>query len=198
MDIRENVREIGAFEVAKNLSIVLESADGLYKLGAFMPLPGTDIEKRTADAAKFLLHLGKKKYMFLTPEIALTDVMADLAGHKTESLFVISSNLEKDAKLRLCSNLPHKTTVSVLDEPSFPKDFFPNNGVIVVCGYEALGRAMVLEDTYRMVEHYRGFLGKKVFLPYATLNSAIRYDGWREIYSDRVDLMWNSSATCKI
>lgn len=198
MDIRENVREVGAFEVAKNLSIVRESADGLYKLGAFMPLPGTDIEERTVDAAKFLLSLGKKKYMFLTPEIALTGVMADLAGHEIESIFVISSDLEKDAKLRLYNNLPHKTTVSVLDEPSFPKDFFPGNGVMVVCGYEALGRAMVLEDTYRMVEHYRGFLGKKVFIPYVTLSSAIRCDGWREIYSDRIDLTWDGFATCEI
>ena len=198
MDIRETVREVGAFEVAKNLSIIRESADGLYKLGAFMPLPDTDIEERTVEAAKFLLSLGKKKYMFLTPEISLTGIMANLTRHEIEILFVISSDLEKAAKLRLCNNLPHKTLVSVLDEPSFPKAFFPSNGVMVVCGYEALGRAMVLEDTYRMVEHYKGFLGKKVFIPYVALSSAIRYDGWREIYLDRVGLTWNGSATYEI
>lgn len=134
----------------------------------------------------------------MTPEIALTGVMADLVGHEIESLFVISSELENDARLRLCNNLPHNTIVSVLDEPAFPKDFFPGNGMLVVCGYEALGRAMVLEDTYRMVEHYRGFLGKKVFIPYVTLSSAIRYNGWREINSGRIDLTWDGSATCEI
>jgi len=64
MDIRENVREVGAFEVAKNLSIVRESPDGLYRLGAFMPLPGTDIEERTVDAAKFLLSFKKRSICF--------------------------------------------------------------------------------------------------------------------------------------
>lgn len=198
MDIRKNVREVGAFEVAKNLSIVRESIDGLHKLGEFMPLPGTDIEERTVEAAKFLLSLGKEKYMFLTPEISLASIMANLTGREIEILFVISSDLEKDAKLRLCNNLPHKMIVSVLDEPAFPEAFFPRNGVIVVCGYEALGRPMVLKDTYRMVEHYRGFLGRKVFIPYVALSSGIRYDGWREIYLDRVDLTWDGSATCEI
>ena len=53
--------------------------------------------------------------------------------------------------------------------------------MIVVCGYTAGGRMMALSDTYRMVEHYKGFLGKKVFVPFKELDTAVRYDGWMEV-----------------
>ena len=191
MDIRESVREVGVFETARNLSIVRESTDAQHRVGAFMPLPGSDIESRTVAAAEFLLSLRKKTYLFLNPELSLVDAMTASTGQDLKFLFATSSNLSEDAKVRLQSNLPYGVAVFVLEEPAFPKDFFPCNGVMVVCGYEAMGRAMVLEDTYRMVEHYQGFRGKKIFIPYVSLSSALRYDGWRELRTSRMDLVWD-------
>ena len=49
---------------------------------------------------------------------------------------------------------------------------------------------MILSDTYRMVEHYSGFLGKKVFVPYVELSSALRYDGWMEVNQQRLSTKW--------
>ena len=51
---------------------------------------------------------------------------------------------------------------------------------------------MVLPDTYRMVEHYSGFLGKKVFIPYKELETAARYDGWLEVSQQRLSMKWRS------
>lgn len=64
--------------------------------------------------------------------------------------------------------------------------------MLVISGYSGGDRAMVLPDTYRMVEHYSGFLGKKVFTPYKELNAAARYYGWMEISRQRLSVKWRS------
>ena len=62
--------------------------------------------------------------------------------------------------------------------------------MLVICGYWAGNRALVLSDTYRMVEHYSGFLGKKVFVPDEVLDAATRYEGWMEINQQRISTKW--------
>ena len=64
--------------------------------------------------------------------------------------------------------------------------------MIVISGYLGGDRAMILPDIYRMAEHYSGFLGKKVFVPYRELDAAIRYDGWMEISKQRLSEKWRS------
>ena len=67
--------------------------------------------------------------------------------------------------------------------------------MIVISGYSGGYRTMVLSEIYRMVEHYRIFRGKKVFIPYQELNSAAdRYDGWMEIRQDKLTVIWRNSA----
>lgn len=190
MDIQKTAREIGLFETAINLAKVSNSADVMQKVGASMPLPNEDIEIRVRQVAKWLYDFGKKKYMFLTPEIALIDEMSKLADNHMEIIIATPCDLEQEAKERLKNNLPHGITVTVLEEPYFPQSFFPKNGMLVICGYLGGNRALVLPDTYRMVEHYSGFLGKKVFVPYKELDSATRYDGWMEINQQRLNTKW--------
>lgn len=51
---------------------------------------------------------------------------------------------------------------------------------------------MVLPDTYRLAEHYSGFLGKKAFIPYVELESAVRSDGWLEMNQRLLSVVWRS------
>lgn len=155
-----------------------------------MPLPNADIGERMDNIVKWLLGFRKKKYMFFTPEIAIAEQMAKEADSDIEIIISIPCDMDIEAKDRLKNNLPRGTTVTVLEEPYFPTGFFPRNGMMVVCGYSAGGRAMILSDTYRMVEHYSGFLGKKVFVPYVELSSALRYDGWMEVNQQRLSTKW--------
>ena len=186
MDMRKTVREIGLFETAVNLVRVRDSADVMQEVGDSMPLPNADIGERMDNIVKWLLGFRKKKYMFFTPEIAIAEQMAKEADSDIEIIISIPCDMDIEAKDRLKNNLPRGTTVTVLEEPYFPTGFFPRNGMMVVCGYSAGGRAMILSDTYRMVEHYSGFLGKKVFVPYVELSSALRYDGWMEVNQQRL------------
>ena len=194
MDIQRTAREIGLFETAVNLAEVSSSADVIQKVGAFMPLPDADIDSRVVRAAKWLCGYGKKKYLFLTPEIALIDAMSGIADKNTEIIIAVPCDLDSDAKERLRSNLPHGIHVTILEEPYFPQSFFPGNGMMVICGYLGNDRAMVMPDTYRMVEHYGGFPGKKVFLPYREMDTAARFGGWLEVGQQRISVKWRYAA----
>lgn len=193
MDMQKTAREIGLFETGINLSKVCNSTDVIQKVGASMPLPDEDIVDRIPQIAAWLHSFGKSKYMFLTPEIALIEEMSKLSNQE-EVIIAIPCDLEEEAKERLRNNLPRNIEVTILEEPYFPQSFFPGNGLMVVCGYAAGGRPMVLPDTYRMVEHYSGFLGKKVFIPYKDLETAARYDGWLEVSQKRLSEKWRSES----
>ena len=194
MNIPKTAREIGLFEAAMNLAKVIGSADVIQKVGASMPLPEEGIQDRARQIAKWLLSFGKSKYMFLMSEIALIEEMGRLGGVETEVIIAVPCDLEQEAKERLNNNLPREASVMVLEEPYFPQDFFPGNGMIVISGYLADDRAMVLPDTYRMAEHYSGFLGKKAFVPYIELDAATRYYGWMEISQQILSLIWRNAA----
>lgn len=194
MDIQKTAREIGLFETAINLAKVSNSLDIMKRVGASMPLPDADIRERVECIAKWLLSFGKRKYMFLTPEIALAEEMAKQSDGKEEIIIAIPCDMEAEAKERLKCNFPHGITVTVLEEPFFPDAFFPGNGMLVICGYLGGERAMILPDTYRMAEHYSGFLGKKVFVPYVEFNMATRYEGWMEMNQQRFSAKWRSAS----
>lgn len=193
MDMQKTAREIGLFETGINLSKVCNSTDVMQKVGASMPLPDEDIADRIPQIAAWLHSFGKRKYLFLTPEIALIEEMSKRSD-QDEVIIAIPCDLDGEAKGRLRNNLPRGIEVSILEEPYFPQFFFPGNGLMVVCGYAAGGRTMVLPDTYRMVEHYSGFLGKKVFIPYKDLETAARYDGWLEVSQQRLSTKWRSKS----
>lgn len=193
MDVQKIAREIGLFETALNLVKVSNNNDVMLKVGAFMPLPGIDIENRIQEIANWLLSFGKSKYMFLTPEIALIEKMAKLSDDKMEIILAIPSDIDAEAKERLKNNRPRGITITMLEEPFFPEEFLPVNGMMVICGYLGGGRTMIFPDTYRMVEHYSGFLGKKVFVPYVEIDIAARYEGWMEMNQQRLSAEWRGT-----
>ena len=196
MDLLKTVREIGFFETGNNLVPLLKSEDVQLKAGEVMPLPNQDLIKAISEIADWLASFGKHKYLLLTPEIKLIDYLTKHED-KNETIILVPSDMEKEVKERLSVNLPKGVEVSLLEEPYFPKNFCPSNGLLVVCGYIAGGRLMVLPETYRMIDHYvidhyGGFLGKKVFVPYVELTEAIRYEGWMEVSSDAFSAVWRA------
>lgn len=193
MNLHKVAREIGFFETGINLSKVCESNELLEKVGASMPLPDADIANSIPQIVDWLQSFGKSKYMFLSPEIALIEEMAK-SDRKAEVIIAVPCDLESEAKERVKNNLPRGIDVAILDEPYFPQSFFPGNGLMVVSGYSAAGRSMVLPDTYRMVDHYSGFLGKKVFIPYKEIDTAFRYDGWLEVSQQRLSTRWRKDS----
>lgn len=54
MDMHRTAKEIGLFLTAINLVAVMDSPDVQDKVGASMPLPDSDTEKKVSDIAKCL------------------------------------------------------------------------------------------------------------------------------------------------
>ena len=191
MDMLKTVREIGFFETGCNLTEVIESKDVQEKAGIVMPLPFPELSKSIMNIAEWLTAFGKEKYMFLSPEICIIDKLSEKKSDK-EAIILIPCDMDNEVKERLNENLPKSMKVSLLEEPYFPEAFYPANGIIIVCGYLAGERMMVLPETYRMLEHYSGFFGKKVFIPYVELAEAVRYDEWMEIGKDKISMIWRN------
>ena len=84
MDMHRTAKEIGLFLTAINLVAVMDSPDVQDKVGASMPLPGSNIEEKVHDIVKWLTGFGKRKYMFLTPEIAVIEELLKQTDNKAE------------------------------------------------------------------------------------------------------------------
>ena len=127
--------------------------------------------------------------MFTTPEIRIIEQLAARVPGQ-EAIILVPCDMDPESKERIGGNLPPEMSVTLLDEPFFPLGFFPGNGMLIACGYLAGERPMVLEETYRLLAHYSGFLGKKLFIPYAVLDQAVRYNGWMEMPADAFTSIW--------
>lgn len=191
MDMLKTVREIGFFETGCNLVKVIDSKDVQAKAGEVMPLPDPALADSISDIAEWLAAFGKEKYLFLSPEISIVDKIAE-RNPDNEAILLIPCDMDQEVKDRLRGNIPKSMKVSLLEEPYFPEAFYPGNGILVISGYLAGGRMMVLPETYRMIDHYSGFWGKKVFVPYAELADAVRYDGWMEVGNDKISMIWRN------
>lgn len=193
MDLLKSVREIGFFELSVNLTKVLTSEDIWSRAGAAIPLPGTDLADQMEEIAAWLASFGKSQYMLLSPEIALVERLAAVYPQQ-KAMMLVPCDMEEEVRMRLKNNLPKQMKTSLLEEPFFPEEFYPHNGIIVVCGYLAGGRVMVLPETYRMIDHYfGGFYGQKVFIPYTELAEGVRYDGWVETSAGKFSRIWRGA-----
>ena len=193
MDLLKLTREIGFFETSRNLSHVLDSDAVRAKAEIAMPLPKPCMENIIHRIAVWLTSFGKRKYLFLTPEIALIEEIAVLYP-QAEATIVVPSDMGEEVRTRLRNNLPSCMKTSLLEEPFFPKDFYPGNGLITACGYLAGGRTMVLSETYRLIGHYvGGFYGKKVFVPYAEQTVNTRYQEWLEVSTNNFSYLWRDA-----
>ena len=193
MNVKKAVREIGFFETALNMEAAGLNASLQDKPEITLPFPSGNTRADCEELARWLLESDKRKYLLLTPEIALIEAMAKCADRDTEVILAVPCDLDPESEERLLNNLPRSIHVSVLKEPFFPDRFLPANGMIVACGYAAGAHLFVLPETYRMIEHYGGFMGHKVFAPYIRMNAAERFEGWIETSSSNFSEKWRLS-----
>lgn len=187
MDIKKTAREIGFFETALNAETVGITDALREKVETGFPLPSGGARAACEAAAQWLVKFNKQKYLFLTPEIALIEAMTSCTNRKLEAIIMIPCDMDQESEQRLQNNLPRSMSVHTLKEPYFPNEFLPMNSMIVACGHTAGEHLMVLPETYRMIEHYGGFMGRQVFVPYVELASAARYEGWIETSGGHFD-----------
>lgn len=193
MDILATVREIGFFEEMNNLSAVLDDPAIREEVEPYLPLPESgkawNGAKKMGDICHWLRQFRKTRYVFYNPELELIRQLLREEPH-SEGILVLPADLEHAAEERLRANIPGDVPVSCIKEPQFPKGVCPYNGVLVIFGYIAGRHLMVLPETYRQLQTYGSFYGRKVFVPYLELDSAERYQGWLEMNPNMFTDIW--------
>lgn len=189
MDIMQVVREVGFYETGRNLLLVGTDEELREKVAAAMPFPQGAVTDGIDALTQWIISFQKNKYLFTTPEIRIIEQLAARVSDH-EAIILAPCDMDPESRERISGNLPPEMSVTLLDEPFFPLGFFPGNGMLIACGYLAGGRPMILEETYRLLAHYSGFLGKKLFIPYAVLDEAVRYSGWMEMPADAFTSIW--------
>ena len=190
MDVMKTVREIGFFETACNISIVADSETVRSRVEESMPMPDDDFASSIERVTEWLMQYGKRKLMLLSPEIAIIEALAQKGMGEYEIILVIPSDMDPESKQRLKNNIPKEIQVQLLEEPFFPDNFLPRNGLIVAFGCIGGNRLMVLPETYSMIEHYSKFLGRKVFVPYVNCEYPVRLGEWIEVGYGKFEGVW--------
>lgn len=190
MDIIKTSREIGLFEAARNMSMAADSQEVRNKIEEAMPMPGAEFVLRITQAIDYLMSFGKRKLLMLSPEIALLEEIAERADSGIQVILVVPCDMDPESRARLHNNLPAGISVQLLEEPYFPESFTPANGMIVSFGYMAGERLMALPECYRMTDHYSGFWGKKVFVPYMVREDSTRFGNWMEVNPGKFSDVW--------
>ena len=185
MDITKSIRQNGLFATAQSVA-----NHGKHNNITSIPLPNGNIETETEKIAEWLLSFDKKKIMLFTPETALIEAMSKKATEDTEFIIVVPFDMSSEEDKLIRERLPIDSNITIIREPSFPRAFYPGNGLMVICGYSFNGKAMVTLETYRLIEHYKMFVGKKAWVEYA--NDSTPYDGWIQISENRFNAKWDA------
>ena len=123
-------------------------------------------------------------------EAALLEELAESAGSSIQVILVVPCDMDPESRARLYNNLPAGISVQLLEEPYFPESFTPANGMVVSFGYMADERLMALPECYRMTDHYSGFWGRKVFIPYVVREDSTRFGNWMEVNPGKFSDVW--------
>ncbi len=164
IDLCRNICELGLLKTVQVLQEVGNDAIPEHLLTELPLLPqNTFISERVAEIHDAIIASGKREILLLSPEIALLEFLSDEPHIHFQ--IIIPHDMDKDMVKRIQNNIPTGVDVTFLNEPFFPRDFFPSNGLLMAFGFQNDNRCLLLRDTLRLMEHYKGFMGKKVFVP---------------------------------
>ena len=104
--------------------------------------------------------------------------MSKTAPEDTEFIIVLPYDMGPVQKCIIREKFPPDLNITMIQEPAFPQAFYPANGLMVICGCAFDGKAAVPLETYRLIEHYKDFVGKKAWVPYAEISVPEPCEGW--------------------
>ena len=140
-----------------------------------MPVP-IQCETKTIvnNAVNKIIDMNKKNIFLLSNEITLIEKLL-LHKEKIENILVcLSRNLSEEQVSNIKSNIPKNSNVTFINELEYPSIIKPKDSIILVVGYKNVNNCIVTDNTYRMLEIYKSFLGKKVFISCISENVKVK------------------------
>ena len=184
MNIKDTLDEIGILETNIQIEKYIDDKDLLNHVSSEMPIPIKNETKEIINnAVEQILLLNKKNIFMLSNEIALIEKFL-LHKDKIENIIVcLSRNLSDEQVSNIKSNVPKNSNVIFIHELEYPNIIKPRDSIILVLGYLNGNNCIVTNNTYRMIELYKSFLGKKVFVSCISDNVKLKQKNFISINS---------------
>ena len=175
MNIRDTLNEIGIFETNLQIEKYIDDEALLKSVSSEMPVP-IQCETKTivSNAVDKIIDMNKKNIFLLSNEITLIEKLL-LHKEKIENILVcLSRNLSEEQVSNIKSNIPKNSNVTFINELEYPSIIKLKDSIILVVGYKNVNNCIVTDNTYRMLEIYKSFLGKKVFISCISENVKVK------------------------
>lgn len=186
MDIFKTAAEIGMMEVLRLIQPHMQDP----MIARINPVPSNteNMKQRINDVAQKMMAYGKQRLLFLSPETALLDRLSQLDSRQ-EVILVLPCDMDELTAERLCKNMPHALNVTILTEPFFPEGFTPSNGMLFLFGFHNNGRMLLSPESYRLMERYSAFQGRKAFVPFIHQNIN-RLENYFDVYMKQEEMYY--------
>ena len=179
-DLKSNIGETGLFKTFSVLNKYKEDEVLLDKVSMDVPLVDVDVDKIAMRVKNELCKLRKKRFLFLTPEIAIIEQFAEKDGVE-EIIVSLPTDYPMETYERICNNMPRNIKVSFITEIEIPENFSITDSAIVAFGCYDGDRALLLNKTTRMLEKYRSFYGCKILAACGKNISGLCPAGWNYV-----------------
>ena len=184
MNIKDTLDEIGILETNIQIEKYMDDKSLLDSVSSEMPIPTKIETKKIINAIEKILELNKKNIFMLSNEIALIEKFL-LHKDKIQNIIVcLSRNLSDEQLSNIKSNVPKNSNVTFIHELEYPNIIKPRDSILLVLGYLNGNNSIVTNNTYRMIELYKSFLGKKVFVSCISDNVKLRQKNFISINSN--------------
>ena len=159
------LEEIGILETNRQIEKYLDDESLLSIIKNEIPVPSRnetkDIIKRVVSK---ILDLKKENIFILSNEIALIEHLLNYRNSIKNIIVALSRNLTDEQVNNIKNNIPMYNNVYFINELEYPCIVRPRDSIILVFGYMNGNNCIVPVNTYRMIEIYKSFLGKKIFV----------------------------------
>ena len=183
MNIRETAAEIGMLATMQLIEPHAGDPEIRSALGD-LPVP-CGVSERIREIADALEACPKKTLMFLSPEMALIDALAE-RHTRHEIIVFMPCDMDALAAQRLRANVPEGVEIAFLSEPFFPAGVTPANSVLLTFGFQSDQRIQLSQTACRLMERYGAFPGLKLFIPY-TAASTPHLAGYIDLFKNKED-----------
>ncbi len=181
-NIKNNLFETGLIETLSVVFKYIDDEDIIADTSLYLPIPEGSIEGMAQSIAEYLDSLGKEKLLFLTPEIAVIEAVANCKNIK-EIIICLPTETTNDVRECIESNMPSAKQISFIKSTETPahSDFKVENSAIVCFGFWEGERAIVLNNNYKMMQMYKDFYGDKILISCGNGACGARPIGWTPI-----------------
>lgn len=175
MNIRDTINEIGILETNLQIEKYIDDEALLKSISSEMPVPiQCETKMILNNAVEKIISMNKENIFLLSNEIALIERLLFHHEKIKNILVCLSRNLSEEQKKNIKNNVPKTNNITFINELEYPNIIKPKNSIILVVGYKNGNNCILTDNTYRMLELYKSFLGKKIFVSCISENVKVK------------------------